>query len=81
MSGFVWHPGKSRASDGAYLPGSGIADGTGNGMAAFTDYENHDAVGLAALAARGETTPEALLEAAPARPWFDRKPAMVRGTG
>ena len=50
-------------------------------MAAFTDYENHDAVGLAALAARGETTPEALLEAAPARPWFDRKPAMVRGTG
>ena len=33
-------------------------------MAAFTDYENHDAVGLAALVARGETTPEALLEAA-----------------
>ncbi len=36
-------------------------------MAAFTDYENHDAVGLAALVARGETTPEALLEAAIAR--------------
>ena len=33
-------------------------------MAAFTDYEDHDAVGLAALVARGETTPEALLEAA-----------------
>ena len=33
-------------------------------MAAFTDYENHDAVGLAALVVRGETTPEALLEAA-----------------
>ncbi len=33
-------------------------------MAAFTDYENYDAVGLAALVARGETTPEALLEAA-----------------
>ena len=33
-------------------------------MSAFTDYENHDAVGLAALVARGETTPEALLEAA-----------------
>ena len=33
-------------------------------MSAFTDYEHHDAVGLAALAARGETTPEALLEAA-----------------
>ena len=36
-------------------------------MAAFTVYENHDAVGLAALVARGETTPEALLEAAIAR--------------
>ena len=33
-------------------------------MAAFTDYETHDAVGLAALVARGETTPEELLEAA-----------------
>ena len=33
-------------------------------MAAFTDYENHDAVGLAALVAQGETTPEELLEAA-----------------
>ena len=33
-------------------------------MAAFTDYEEHDAVGLAALVARGETTPEELLEAA-----------------
>ena len=33
-------------------------------MTAFTDYENQDAVGLAGLAARGETTPEALLEAA-----------------
>ena len=33
-------------------------------MAAFTDYEEHDALGLAALVARGETTPEELLEAA-----------------
>ena len=33
-------------------------------MPAFTDYEDHDAVGLAALVARGETTAEALLEAA-----------------
>ena len=33
-------------------------------MAGFTDYENHDAVGLATLVAGGETTPEALLEAA-----------------
>ena len=33
-------------------------------MSAFTDYEDHDAVGLAALVARGETTPEALLDAA-----------------
>ena len=33
-------------------------------MTAFTDYENQDAVGLAGLVARGETTPEALLEAA-----------------
>ena len=33
-------------------------------MAAFADYENHDAVGLAALVASGETTPEELLEAA-----------------
>ena len=33
-------------------------------MAVFADYENHDAVGLAALVARGETTPEELLEAA-----------------
>ena len=33
-------------------------------MSAFTDFEDHDAVGLAALVARGETTPEALLEAA-----------------
>lgn len=33
-------------------------------MAAFADYENHDAVGLAALVARRETTPEELLEAA-----------------
>ena len=33
-------------------------------MSAFKDYENHDAVGLAALVARGETTPKALLEAA-----------------
>ena len=34
------------------------------GMAAFTEYENHDAVGLAALVASGETTPRELLEAA-----------------
>ena len=33
-------------------------------MAGFTDYEAHDAVGLAALVARGETTPEEVLEAA-----------------
>ena len=33
-------------------------------MAGFTAYEDHDAVGLAELVARGETTPEALLEAA-----------------
>ena len=33
-------------------------------MAGFSDYENHDAVGLANFVARGETTPEALLEAA-----------------
>lgn len=31
---------------------------------AFEDYEAYDALGLAALVARGETTPEALLEAA-----------------
>ena len=36
----------------------------GNVMAAFTDYEDHDALGLAALVACGETTPEELLEAA-----------------
>ena len=33
-------------------------------MTAFSDYENHDAVGLAGLVARGETTPQELLEAA-----------------
>ena len=33
-------------------------------MAALRDYEEHDAVGLAALVARGETTAEELLEAA-----------------
>ena len=33
-------------------------------MTAFADYENHDAVGLAALVASGETTPDELLEAA-----------------
>ena len=33
-------------------------------MAAFADYENHDAVGLAALVARRETTPDELLDAA-----------------
>ena len=33
-------------------------------MAAFKEYEDHDAVGLAGLVAGGETTPEALLEAA-----------------
>ena len=33
-------------------------------MTAFADYENHDAVGLAALVASGETAPEELLEAA-----------------
>ena len=33
-------------------------------MTAFSDYENHDAVGLAALVASGETTPDELLEAA-----------------
>ncbi len=33
-------------------------------MAAFTDYEEHDALGLAALVARGEATPEEILEAA-----------------
>ncbi len=33
-------------------------------MAGFKEYEDHDAVGLAELVARGETTPEALLEAA-----------------
>ena len=33
-------------------------------MAAFTDYETHDALGLAALVARGEITPEEVLEAA-----------------
>ena len=36
-------------------------------MAAFTDYEEHDALGLAALIARGETTPEEVLEAAVGR--------------
>ena len=36
----------------------------GKVMAAFTDYEDHDALGLAALVACGETTPEELLEAA-----------------
>ena len=36
----------------------------GNVMAAFTDYEEHDALGLAALVARGEATPEEILEAA-----------------
>ena len=38
--------------------------GTGGRDDGFADYENHDAVGLAALVASGETTPEALLEAA-----------------
>ena len=33
-------------------------------MATFTSYEEHDAVGLAALVARGEITAEELLEAA-----------------
>ena len=33
-------------------------------MTAFADYENHDAVGLAGLVARGETTPDELLEVA-----------------
>ena len=33
-------------------------------MAAFEDYEAHDALGLAALVARGDITPEELLEAA-----------------
>ena len=33
-------------------------------MAVFTDYEEHDALGLAALVARGDITPEELLEAA-----------------
>ena len=33
-------------------------------MTAFADYEKHDAVGLAALVASGETTPDELLEAA-----------------
>ena len=33
-------------------------------MTAFADYENHDAVGLAALVASGETTPDELLDAA-----------------
>ncbi len=33
-------------------------------MTAFADYENHDAVGLAALVASGGTAPEELLEAA-----------------
>ena len=33
-------------------------------MAAFADYEDHDAVGLAALVANGETTADALLDAA-----------------
>ena len=33
-------------------------------MTAFADYENQDAVGLAALVASGETTPDELLEAA-----------------
>ena len=33
-------------------------------MTAFADYENHDAVGLAALVGSGETTPDELLEAA-----------------
>ena len=33
-------------------------------MAAFMDYEEHDALALAALVARGETTPEEILEAA-----------------
>ena len=33
-------------------------------MAAFADYEKHDAVGLAAFVASGETAPEELLEAA-----------------
>ena len=32
--------------------------------AGFNEFEDHDATGLAALVARGETTPEALLEAA-----------------
>ncbi len=33
-------------------------------MTAFADYEDHDAVGLAALVASGETAPDELLEAA-----------------
>ena len=33
-------------------------------MAAFTDYEEHDALGLAGLVAGGEITPEEILEAA-----------------
>ncbi|MCY4098521.1 MAG: hypothetical protein OXF40_09745, partial [Rhodospirillales bacterium] len=33
-------------------------------MAAFTDYEEHDALALAALVARGKTTPGEILEAA-----------------
>ena len=33
-------------------------------MAGFVDYEAHDTLGLAALIARGETTPEEVLEAA-----------------
>ena len=33
-------------------------------MAGFQEYEDYDAVGLAELVARGDITPEALLEAA-----------------
>jgi amidase/6-aminohexanoate-cyclic-dimer hydrolase len=36
-------------------------------MTSFSDYEDHDATGLAALVARGEVSPEELLDAALAR--------------
>lgn len=59
-------------------------------MSGFADYEQHDAVGLAALVKSGETTPEALLAAAIERVesrdpglgalvmrWFDQARAAI----
>ena len=67
MPGGVWHRDElPRVERGGSrrLPESGVPHRRGNGMATFTSYEEHDAVGLAALVARGEITAEELLEAA-----------------